>query len=300
MKEEMERWKEETDSVLLAHYYVPKEIQKLADYVGDSFYLASLSKKLRQKQIVMAGVHFMGESIKILNPDKKVVMLHGAADCPMAHMIQKEKIQEMRKKYQDLAVVCYINSTAEIKALSDVCVTSSNAVSIVKNLKEKNIFFIPDGNLARYVASFVPEKNIIANEGYCPVHHQILRKEVLSLKEKYPQAKVLSHPECRQEILNISDFVGSTKQIIQKIKEYMEKEYIIITEMGIAYELEKLYPDKSFYLLPNLSCQDMKYSTSKELLNLFQGPLEEIFLEESIIEKARKPLQRMLDFGEAQ
>lgn len=300
MKEKIEKWKEETDSILLAHYYVPKEVQELADYVGDSFYLASLSKKVRQKQVVMAGVHFMGESIKILNPEKKVIMLHESADCPMAHMIQKEKIQEMREKYDDLAVVCYINSTAEIKALSDVCVTSSNAVSIVKQLPEKNIFFIPDGNLARYLASFVPEKNIIPNDGYCPVHHQITREELLEWKRKYPQAKIVSHPECQQGILSLSDFVGSTKQIIQKIKEYKGKEYIIVTEMGIAHELKCSYPDKKFYFLPSLSCQDMKYSTLEAFSKLLQNPLKEIILKEGIIEMAKKPLQRMLELGEGQ
>ena len=213
-KQLFNKLKREKDTAVLAHYYVDEKIQKLADYIGDSFYLAQLATNLKEKNIVMAGVYFMGESIKIINPEKNVHMVNIKADCPMAHMVTVDKIKEMKSKVEDLAVVCYINSTAEIKAYSDVCVTSSNAVKIVKSLSEKNIFFIPDGNLARYVATKVPEKNIIPNDGYCPVHNDVTVEKINAMKRKHKNALVLAHPECREEVLAIADYVGSTSWII--------------------------------------------------------------------------------------
>lgn len=179
---EIEALKKERNAVVLAHYYVPEEVQACADYIGDSFYLSKLAAGLAAKVLVFAGVSFMGESAKILSPDKKVLMPEPTADCPMAHMATKEKIQEMREKYDDLAVVCYINSTGELKTYSDICVTSANAVKIVKGLPNKNIFFIPDVNLGRYVAQQVPEKNVILNDGYCPVHKDVTTEQVLAVK----------------------------------------------------------------------------------------------------------------------
>lgn len=192
--EEIKKLKKEKNAVILAHYYVDKEIQEIADYIGDSFYLAQKAVELKEDIIVMAGVYFMGESVKILNPDKKVLMPEILADCPMAHMIDVEKIEAVRKKFDDLAVVTYINSTAEIKSHSDVCVTSSNAVKIAKNLKEKNIFFIPDKNLGRYIKEQVPEKNIILNDGCCPVHDEVEINDIKKYKEN--NIKILAHPEC--------------------------------------------------------------------------------------------------------
>ena len=183
IKEEIEQLKKEKNAVILAHYYVPDEVQEIADYIGDSYYLSKKAKETEAEIIVFAGVSFMGESAKILNPSKTVLMPDGDADCPMAHMASVEKVQKMRTIYQDLAVVCYINSTAELKTVSDVCVTSSNAVKIVKALPNRNIFFIPDGNLAAYVAEQVPEKNIIPNDGYCPVHRE--RKNIPRLRFLY-------------------------------------------------------------------------------------------------------------------
>ncbi|MBR2009476.1 MAG: quinolinate synthase NadA [Peptococcaceae bacterium] len=207
--------KQEKDAVILAHYYVRPEVQAIADYIGDSFYLSKVAANLDAKTIVFAGVFFMGESAKVLNPGKTVLLPDMKADCAMAHMADVATIQKMRETYDDLAVVCYINSTAELKQHSDVCVTSSNAVKIVKALPNKNIFFIPDRNLARYVAAQVPEKNFVFNEGYCPIHEQILMNELHEVKAAHPQALVLAHPECKKELLDEADYIGSTSGIIE-------------------------------------------------------------------------------------
>lgn len=196
--EEIQHWKKKRNAVILAHYYVSEAVQELADYVGDSFYLSKIAVGLKETTIVFCGVSFMGESAKILNPHKTVLMPDATADCAMAHMATPETIQAMREKYEDLAVVCYINSTAELKRHSDVCVTSANAVQIVRSLPNHYIFFIPDRNLARFVAQQVPEKHIVLNEGYCPIHEQIALQQVQDLKKVHPSAKILVHPECPQ------------------------------------------------------------------------------------------------------
>lgn len=294
----IEELKKNQDAVILAHYYVDREIQNIADYVGDSFYLAQIAEKLNSKTIIVAGVYFMAESVKILNHDKTVRLVDNMADCPMAHMVSIEKINEVRSKYNDLVVVCYINSTAEIKAHSDVCVTSSNAVKIVSQLKEKNIFFVPDGNLGRYVSEFVKEKNIILNDGYCPVHNKVDRNELENLKRKFKQAKVLSHPECKEEILKLSDYVGSTKGIIEQVEKYGDcKEFIIVTERGISSELSKKYPDKKFYYLSNIMCKDMKSLTLEKLENTMKNKENEIFVDKDTAKKALISLERMLKLG---
>ena len=212
--EEIQELKKEKNAVILAHYYVNPEIRKIADYIGDSYYLSKAAADLEEQTIVFCGVSFMGESAKILNPGKTVLMPDVTADCAMAHMADAETIRRMREKYDDLAVVCYINSTAELKRHSDVCVTSSNAVKIVKALPNQNIFFIPDRNLAHFVAEQVPEKHFVYNEGYCPVHEKIQVQEILREKELHPQAEVLTHPECPQAVREISDYIGSTSGII--------------------------------------------------------------------------------------
>ena len=212
--EELEEWKKKRDAVILAHYYVRPEVQALADYIGDSYFLSKKATELANKTIVLCGVTFMGESAKLLNPDKTVLMPDLAADCPMAHMVTKETVQAARDQYDDLAVVCYINSTQEIKSWSDVCVTSANAVKIVKNLPNKHILFIPDRNLAHFVAAAVPEKEFIYNEGFCIVHEFMQVEELLDLKAEHPDAKVLVHPECNHKIIEIADFIGSTSGII--------------------------------------------------------------------------------------
>lgn len=297
--EEIKKYKQEKNAVILAHYYVDDEVQKIADHTGDSYYLSKKAAETDADIIVFCGVQFMGESAKILNPDKKVLMPDVNADCAMAHMVDSNQIQEIRDIHKDLAVVCYINSTAEIKMHSDVCVTSANAVKIVKALTEKNIFFIPDRNLGTYVAEQVLDKNIILNSGYCPVHEQINLKAVKKTKEEYPKAEFLVHPECRMEILNEADYVGSTTGIIQYINTSNAEEFIIGTEIGVFYELRKNHPDKRFYPVINQQiCNDMKLVTLDKVLSVLKNENNEVFVSDEVLRKAIKPLEKMLELSE--
>lgn len=290
--------KKQKNAIILAHYYAPAEVQKIADYVGDSFYLAKIAKSSTADVIVFCGVSFMGESAKILNPNKKVLMPDVSADCPMAHMVAEGRIKELREKYDDLAVVCYINSTAELKCQSDVCVTSSNAVKIVKALPNKNIFFIPDKNLGRYVAEQVPEKNVILNHGYCPIHVKVSLEEVLREKKSHPTALVLSHPECEENILNISDYIGSTAEIIDFAKQSEKDEFIICTEDGVEFELIKTNPNKKFYFTKTRPCcVDMKLNTLDKLLKVLETEENPIEVDEETRERALLPLNRMLELA---
>lgn len=298
VKKEILKLKEEKNAVILAHYYAPDEVQEIADYVGDSFYLAKLAKKSTADIIVFCGVRFMGESAKILNPHKKVLMPDLTADCPMAHMVAPGKIEEMRSRYKDLAVVCYINSTAELKAKSDVCVTSSNAISIVKSLPNQNIFFIPDKNLGSFVARNVPEKNIILNDGYCPVHGAITVKEVKEEKQKHPNALVLTHPECEPEILALSDYIGSTSGIISYAAASTCEEFIICTEDGVAFKLMGDNPAKKFYFPENRPCcVDMKRNTLEKLLHILKTEENEITAKDDLREASLVALDSMLELA---
>ena len=298
VNKEILRLKEEKNAVILAHYYAPDEVQEIADYVGDSFYLAKIAKKSAADIIVFCGVYFMGESAKILNPDKKVLMPDLTADCPMAHMVAKGKIEEIKAKYEDIAVVCYINSTAELKAQSDVCVTSSNAISIVKTLPNKNIFFIPDKNLGSFVAASVPEKNVILNDGCCPIHAAITAKEVMEEKKNHPDALVLTHPECEAEIWEISDYIGSTAEIISFALSSTADEFIVCTECGVEFKLIGDNPTKKFYfpkILP--CCADMKLNTAEKLLHVLQTEENEITVCDELRESALVPLYKMLELA---
>ncbi len=298
MKEKILKLKAKKNAVILAHYYAPAEVQELADYVGDSFYLAKAAKESEADIIVFAGVSFMGESAKILNPEKKVLMPDLSADCPMAHMVAKGKIEKAREMYQDLAVVCYINSDAELKAKSDACVTSSNAVKIVKALPNKNILFIPDKNLGAFVADLVPEKNIILNDGYCPIHAALCASELKEAQEKHPSAITLSHPECEKEILEISDFIGSTAEIISYVKNSCADEFIICTEVGVLSKLVSDNPEKKFYF-PKTEpiCPDMKLNTLEKLLFTLENEENEVLLNDELRYGALSALEKMLELA---
>lgn len=298
LKNKINRLKKEKNAVILAHYYVEDEIQSIADYIGDSFYLSQVATKVDAETIVFCGVSFMGESAKILNPEKTVLMPDATADCPMAHMADEERIRLMRNKYEDLAVACYINSTAELKKMSDVCVTSSNAVKIVRALPNQNIFFIPDGNLGRYVAEQVPEKNIILNDGYCPVHDRMKASEVKAAKMAHPDAQVLSHPECTQEVLELSDYIGSTSGIIDYAGNSEQKEFIVCTEVGVFYELIKQNPGKSFYpIMESQICPDMKKITLEKIVDVLENKRNEVFVSDELRNRANAPLMSMLELG---
>ncbi len=295
IREEIEKLKKEKNAVILAHYYVSPEVQQLADYIGDSYYLSKLAVGLKEQVIVFCGVSFMGESAKLLNPQKTVLMPDMNADCAMAHMATPEKILQVRKKYSDLAVVCYINSTAELKSLSDVCVTSSNAIKIIRALPQKNIYFIPDRNLAHYTAEQIPEKNFIFNDGFCPIHEKIMLSELTESKSAHPEAQILTHPECPEEIRNISDYLGSTADIIKYATASDRKEFIICTENGVRYELEKRNPDKTFYFTSTEPvCRDMKLITPEKILHVLKTGEGEVFISDEIKEEAVRPLENML------
>lgn len=302
MRAEVERLKAEKNAVVLAHYYVTPEAQDLADYIGDSFYLSKLAATLDCETLVFCGVHFMAESAKLLSPDKRVLMPAPTADCPMAHMMRKQTIDEAREKYgDDFAVACYVNSTSEMKAWSDVCVTSSNAVKIVSRLPQHNVLFIPDQHLGHYVAEQVPEKNVILNDGFCPTHEAIEVAEVEALKEAYPDAVTLAHPECGAWVLEKADFVGSTSQIIDAAVASDAQDFIILTVHGVAHELERRTAGagKRFHFPATTPiCPNMAKVTGERVLSCLQNDSGEVGLPApDVIEGARRALDRMLELG---
>lgn len=295
---QIKKLKEEKDVLILAHYYVDEEVQKIADCVGDSYYLSEKAVEAKEKAILFCGVSFMGESAKILNPDKLVLMPDLEADCPMAHMAAGEKIEKIRAEYDDLAVVCYINSTAELKRHSDVCVTSSNAMKIVSSLPNKNILFVPDENLGRYIASKLPEKHFIFNDGYCYVHKEITKEDVRSAKKRWPDAEVLAHPECTMAVLEEADYIGSTSGIIARAGESSAQEFIICTETGVFYELQKNNPDKVFHPAKEQQiCEGMKKITLEKVLSTLESMDQTVEMDEAARQNAQKPLNRMLELA---
>lgn len=298
LTEKIQRLKKENNAVICAHYYVEDEVQEIADYIGDSYYLAKIASRVEEDVIVFCGVSFMGESAKILNPEKKVLMPDMEADCPMAHMADRERIERMREQYEDLAVVCYVNSDATLKAYSDVCVTSANALKIVKSLPNKNIYFIPDQHLAAYIAEQAPEKHILINEGYCPVHHELSAQSVKKAMECHPDAKVLVHPECPREVVELSDYAGSTSGILAYAKESEAKEFLICTEKGVFYQLKKQNPKKHFYMVgEGQCCEGMKRVTLQKIADALENQKPEVVMDEELRQKAEKPLKKMLELS---
>lgn len=296
--ENINRLKKEKNAVILAHYYVDGEVQAIADYVGDSYYLSKLATTISSDTIIFCGVSFMGESAKVLNPTKRVVMADENADCPMAHMADVDSIRQVREEYKDVAVVCYVNSTAELKAESDVCVTSSNAIKVVKALPNKYIYFIPDNNLGRYVAKQIPEKEFIFNDGFCHVHTSIHAEDVLKAKEIYPEAIVLTHPECTEDVTEISDFIGSTSEIIDYATKSKNEVFIICTEMGIFYELQTKNPDKKFYSVGHRQfCPNMKLVSLEKVEKALETLEPSIEVSDELRIKSSQPLVRMLELA---
>ena len=297
-KARIKELQKEKDVVILAHYYVDGEVQEIADYVGDSYYLAKVATTVEQQNILFCGVSFMGESAKLLNAKKHVYMADDGADCPMAHMAEVEKIEKVRKEYPDVAVVCYVNSTAELKAHSDVCVTSSNALKIVKALPNKDIYFIPDYNLAHFIAEQVPEKHFIFHDGFCHVHKSIHAENVKAAKEVHPEALVLTHPECTEDVIELSDFVGSTSEIIDYATKSDADRFIICTEMGVFFELQQKNPEKKFYSVGHRQfCPNMKKVTLERVEEALEKMQPYVEVPQDVLEAAAKPLKRMLELA---
>lgn len=292
--EKIKKLKAEKNALIVAHYYVDDDIQDLADYIGDSYYLSKVCMTRPEKLIIFCGVRFMGESAKILNPEKTVIMAEELADCPMAHMAEVERIREVRSQYEDVAVVCYINSTTEIKAESDVVVTSANAYTIVSKLPQKNIFFVPDEHLGRYISKKLPDKNFIFNDGFCHVHTSITQEAVLEAKRIRPEAEILVHPECKTEIVDMADYIGSTSGILKYATESDKKEFIICTEMGILHQLKLSNPDKKFYSVGHRQfCPNMKRISIEDVYEALETERNPIHLEGNLIERAKSALENM-------
>lgn len=298
LKEKIVSLKKEKNAVILAHYYTSDDVQEIADHVGDSYALAKAAKNSDADVIVFCGVRFMGESAKILNPGKTVLMPDPLADCPMANMADIALIERMREEYDDLAVVCYINSTAEVKCHSDVCVTSSNAVKIVKTLPNKNIFFTPDENLGRFIAQQIPEKNVMLNKGFCHVHVSITEENLMKVKGQHPEAQILAHPECLDEVLRHADYIGSTSGIIEYATAGRCKEYIVCTEQGVEYQLRQRNPDKKFYFVgPKWWCPNMKRNSLEKICHALLTGDGEMRIDDETAKKALLPLEKMLELA---
>lgn len=288
--------KKEKNICILAHSYESQEILEIADFTGDSYALSVKAAETDADILVMCGVRFMAETAKILSPTKKVYLVSPEAGCEMADMMDKAFIEKVKNDYQDYTVVAYVNTTAELKTVCDVCVTSSSAVNIVKNIENKNILFIPDCNLGSFVAQQLPDKNIKLLNGCCPVHAAVTEEEAEYAKKLHPQAKLLVHPECRPQITALADFVGSTADIMAYARKSEDKEFIIGTEISITEHLQYEMPEKRFYNLSSaLICKNMKITTLPDVYRCITGHGgEEIILDEETIEKARHCIDQMI------
>ena len=296
IQDEILRLKKEKDICILAHSYQSHDILEIADFTGDSYALSVKAANVPHKNIIMCGVRFMAETVKVLSPEKTVYLASPEAGCEMADMMDKQLISQVKEKYPDYKVVAYINTTSELKTICDVCVTSSSAVQIVKNLESDKIIFIPDCNLGAWVAKQVPEKEIKLLSGGCPVHAAITAAETEKAKQLHPNAKLLVHPECRPEVTALADYAGSTSGIMEYAKKSDAKEFIIGTENSIAEHLQYECPDKRFYVLSSgLICKNMKLTTLVDVLNCIKGiGGEEIILDEETIKGAKHCINEMI------
>jgi quinolinate synthase len=293
--EKIDALRKEKNAVILAHLYQQPQIQDIADFVGDSLDLSRKARDTDADVIVFCGVWFMAETAKILSPQKTVLLPEPQAGCPMADMVTAEDVARLRKEHPKAAVVCYVNSSAEVKAASDICCTSSNAIKVVQSLTEDEVIFVPDQNLGAYVASFTPDKHFILHNGFCPTHHRIKPSDVAEARAAKPDAPVLVHPECTPEVVAQADFVGSTAQIIEEALRSPKKEFLIGTESGVIHRLTKLAPDKKFYALhATMVCPNMKKTHLESVLYALENMHYEMKLPEEVIQAAKKSLDRML------
>ena len=296
LKKKISRLKKKKNAVILAHNYQRDEIQDIADILGDSLQLARAATKVDADIIEFCGVRFMAESASILNPDKRVLLPVKEAGCPLADMVTPEKLRALKAQHPDAAVVCYVNSSAEVKAESDVACTSSNAIEVVKSLPNERIIFVPDENLGKYVQLNVPEKEIILWKGFCPTHIRLSEEEVAKAKEEHPQAEFLAHPECNPEVLKLAEQVCSTGGMFKYAKASKSKEFIIGTESGMLYRLQKENPGKKFYLpSEHLICANMKLTTLGWVAHSLEAEVYEVKVPEEVRDRAKKSLDRMLE-----
>lgn len=300
IQDKIMKLKKENDVCILAHSYQAREILEIADVTGDSFQLSVEAAKAPQKTMLMCGVHFMAETVKILSPQKRVVLANPIAGCPMAEQMEPELIEQFKKNNPGYTVVCYINTTAALKTICDVCVTSSTAVKIVQRIESDKILFIPDCNLGDYVAKQVPNKEIRLLQGGCPIHAAVNPDEVRAAKLLHPEAVVLAHPECRPSVLALADYIGSTSGIMDYAKKSDKKEFIIGTEMSIAEHLSYAMPEKRFYpLSKKLLCPNMRVTTLMDVLQAVSGEGGlQIEMDDETIKKAKHCIDEMIRLGQ--
>ncbi|MCX0398135.1 quinolinate synthase NadA [Clostridium perfringens] len=298
IRDEILKLKKEKGAIILAHYYQIPEIQEIADYVGDSYYLSKIAKDCEENIIVFCGVKFMAESAKILSPEKTVILPVMEAGCVMADMATADGLAKLKEEHPNAKVVCYINSSTEVKALSDVCCTSSNAENIINNLEEKEIIFLPDRNLGSYIQEKTPDKKFILWNGFCIVHEAIQKEEILRLKNEREGILTVAHPECSKEIRDISDFIGSTSEIINFVNNSSNKKFIIITEEGVLHQLRKNGEEKEFYIpYGKMVCRNMKMTTLKDLYESLLKMENKIEIDEDLRLKAYNSLKNMHKLG---
>lgn len=301
MKDKIQKLKNEKNAIILAHYYTRPEVQEIADFVGDSLALAQKAVSTNADIILFAGVHFMAETAKIINPTKKVLIPDLSAKCSLADSCPDEDFEVFLKNYPDYTVLSYVNCSAKVKALSDIIVTSGNALRVVNSLpKDAKIVFAPDKNLGAYINKMTGREMVLWN-GACHVHDQLKAEKVLLHKQKFPKAITIAHPECPQDVLQHADFVGSTAAMLTFVRESNDKEFLVVTENGILYELQKQNPDKKFYSVLEqeqycLNCEYMKYNSLENIYNALQTEQPELVMDEALMSAARLPLERMLTF----
>ena len=293
--EKINKLKKEKNAIILVHCYQNAEIDEVADFVGDSLQLSRLASETDAKIIVFAGVSFMAETAKILSPNKKVLIPKLNAGCKMADMVNLQQMKDFKAKYPNIPVVCYVNSSADVKAETDICCTSANAVHVVKSLNVPKVLFVPDRYLGSYVASQLPDVDVITYHGYCPVHFSISVADIENMKKLHPEAKVLVHPECHHSIVKFADYVGSTTGIMKYAKESKDKEFIIVTEKGVVDRLSRDLKDKKFYLISDKAiCESMKMNTLEDILYVLETEDNEVFVDEEVAEKARQSIEKMI------
>ncbi len=297
LQKEIVGLKERKNAVILGHNYQRKEVQEVSDFLGDSYGLSVQASKTSAKVIVFCGVDFMAESAKILNPDKVVLHPNLKSKCPMAGMVDVKGLRELKAEHPGAPVVSYVNTSAEVKAESDICCTSANAVKIVQSLPDTKIIFVPDTNLGLYVQRYVKDKEIVFWPGYCPTHMGIKVKDLEGLKEQHPAAEILVHPECTPEVIDYAGLAYSTEGIIQHVKASPKREFIIGTESNMLHRLAKEAPGKVFYGVPNATCPNMREITLEDVRDSLVKTQHRIELPADIIKKARLPLERMLRAG---